>query len=234
MSNQGWQSSFSLSYSERARRIQVRWQSTSTVWIQTRIPTLWSSSSRVKPPMWRMPSARRPMRATAGGSSISLANRNGTTERLSSPSPNHKGVLLVNTTSFLIATNGRLKWWLHHTLSDLTPEQAIRWRIGQHCDVSLWSAASRRCAQRWLDPCPDACGQHRRDSRYWRLSSTAWLLMMATDTRRLDRRVWPPRYIAIGQEVSGEKGQLTLEPFPCLLLSPRLSAVKQMTLQQFN
>ena len=31
---------------------------------------------------------------------------------------------------------------------------------------------------------------------------------MATDTRRLDRRVWPPRYIAIGQEVSGEKGQL--------------------------
>src|SRR5437763_2965701 len=57
---------------------------------------------------------------------------------------------------------------------------------------------------------------------------------MATDTRRLDRRVWPPRYIAIGQEVSGEKGQLTLEPFPCLLLSQRLSAVKQMTLQQFN
>ena len=29
----------------------------------------------------------------------------------------------MNTTSFLIATNGRLKWWLHHTLSDLTPEQ---------------------------------------------------------------------------------------------------------------
>ena len=29
----------------------------------------------------------------------------------------------MNTTSFLIATNGRLQWWLHHTLSDLTPEQ---------------------------------------------------------------------------------------------------------------
>jgi len=29
----------------------------------------------------------------------------------------------VNTASFLIATNGRLKWWLYHTLSDLTPEQ---------------------------------------------------------------------------------------------------------------
>jgi hypothetical protein len=29
----------------------------------------------------------------------------------------------VNTTSFIIATNGRLQWWLHHTLSDLTPEQ---------------------------------------------------------------------------------------------------------------
>jgi hypothetical protein len=29
----------------------------------------------------------------------------------------------MNTTSFITATNGRLKWWLHHTLSDLTPEQ---------------------------------------------------------------------------------------------------------------
>jgi hypothetical protein len=29
----------------------------------------------------------------------------------------------VNITSFIIATNGRLQWWLHHTLSDLTPEQ---------------------------------------------------------------------------------------------------------------
>lgn len=29
----------------------------------------------------------------------------------------------MNTTSFIIATNGRLKWWLYHTLSDLTPEQ---------------------------------------------------------------------------------------------------------------
>jgi len=29
----------------------------------------------------------------------------------------------MNTTSFIIATNGRLTWWLHHTLSDLTPEQ---------------------------------------------------------------------------------------------------------------
>jgi DinB superfamily len=28
----------------------------------------------------------------------------------------------VNTTSFIIATNGRLQWWLHYTLSDLTPE----------------------------------------------------------------------------------------------------------------
>jgi DinB family protein len=29
----------------------------------------------------------------------------------------------MNTRSFIIATNGRLKWWLHHTLSELTPEQ---------------------------------------------------------------------------------------------------------------
>ena len=29
----------------------------------------------------------------------------------------------MNTTSFISATNGRLQWWLHHTLSDLTPEQ---------------------------------------------------------------------------------------------------------------
>ncbi len=31
----------------------------------------------------------------------------------------------MNTTSFIIATNGRLQWWLHHTLSDLTPEQLV-------------------------------------------------------------------------------------------------------------
>jgi hypothetical protein len=29
----------------------------------------------------------------------------------------------MKTASFIIATTGRLKWWLHHTLSDLTPEQ---------------------------------------------------------------------------------------------------------------
>ena len=29
----------------------------------------------------------------------------------------------MNTTAFIIATNSRLQWWLHHTLSDLTPEQ---------------------------------------------------------------------------------------------------------------
>lgn len=29
----------------------------------------------------------------------------------------------MKTTSFITATNGRLKWWFHHTLSDLTPEQ---------------------------------------------------------------------------------------------------------------
>jgi hypothetical protein len=29
----------------------------------------------------------------------------------------------MDTKAFIIATNGRLKWWLHHTLEDLTPEQ---------------------------------------------------------------------------------------------------------------
>src|SRR5947199_4668053 len=29
----------------------------------------------------------------------------------------------MNTTSFIIASNGRLKWWFHHTLEDLIPEQ---------------------------------------------------------------------------------------------------------------
>ncbi len=29
----------------------------------------------------------------------------------------------MDTKMFVIATNGRLKWWLHHTLSDLSPEQ---------------------------------------------------------------------------------------------------------------
>jgi len=29
----------------------------------------------------------------------------------------------LKTASFIVATNGRLKWWVHHTLSDLTPEQ---------------------------------------------------------------------------------------------------------------
>ena len=28
----------------------------------------------------------------------------------------------MNTASFIIATNSRLKWWLHHTLEDLSPE----------------------------------------------------------------------------------------------------------------
>jgi hypothetical protein len=29
----------------------------------------------------------------------------------------------MDTRTFIIATNGRLKWWLHHTLEDLSPEQ---------------------------------------------------------------------------------------------------------------
>jgi len=29
----------------------------------------------------------------------------------------------MDTRSFIVATNNRLKWWFHHTLSDLTPEQ---------------------------------------------------------------------------------------------------------------
>jgi hypothetical protein len=29
----------------------------------------------------------------------------------------------VEALAFIIATNGRLKWWLHHTLEDLSPEQ---------------------------------------------------------------------------------------------------------------
>ncbi len=33
----------------------------------------------------------------------------------------------MDTKAFIIATNGRLKWWLHHTLEDLTPEQ-LRYR----------------------------------------------------------------------------------------------------------
>jgi hypothetical protein len=29
----------------------------------------------------------------------------------------------METKTFVIATNGRLKWWFHHTLEDLSPEQ---------------------------------------------------------------------------------------------------------------
>jgi hypothetical protein len=29
----------------------------------------------------------------------------------------------MDTKTFIIATNGRLKWWLHHTLEDLRHEQ---------------------------------------------------------------------------------------------------------------
>jgi hypothetical protein len=29
----------------------------------------------------------------------------------------------MDTKTFVITTNGRLKWWLHHTLEDLSPEQ---------------------------------------------------------------------------------------------------------------
>ena len=29
----------------------------------------------------------------------------------------------MDTKTFIIATNGRLKWWLQHTLEDLSPEQ---------------------------------------------------------------------------------------------------------------
>jgi DinB superfamily len=29
----------------------------------------------------------------------------------------------MDTRTFIIASNGRLKWWLHHTLEDLSPEQ---------------------------------------------------------------------------------------------------------------
>ncbi len=33
----------------------------------------------------------------------------------------------MDTRTFIIATNGRVKWWLHHTLEDLSPEQ-LRYR----------------------------------------------------------------------------------------------------------
>ena len=31
--------------------------------------------------------------------------------------------ILLDTKTFVTATNGRLKWWLHHTLEDLSPER---------------------------------------------------------------------------------------------------------------
>jgi hypothetical protein len=65
----------------------------------------------------------------------------------------------MNTKSFIIATNGRLKWWLHHTLEDLTPEQ-LHYRtpliddrpiaeVGMHAAVILLGNALVAAGKHW-------------------------------------------------------------------------------------
>ena len=65
----------------------------------------------------------------------------------------------METKTFVIATNGRLKWWLHHTLEDLSPEQ-LDYRtpliddrpiaqVAMHATVILLGNALVAAGQHW-------------------------------------------------------------------------------------
>jgi hypothetical protein len=65
----------------------------------------------------------------------------------------------MDTKTFVIATNGRLKWWLHHTLEDLSPDQ-LRYRtpliddrpiaeVAMHAVVILLGNALVAAGKQW-------------------------------------------------------------------------------------
>jgi DinB family protein len=65
----------------------------------------------------------------------------------------------MNTKAFIIATNGRLKWWLHHTLEDLSSEQ-LNYRtpliddrpiaeVAMHATVILLGVATVAAGKTW-------------------------------------------------------------------------------------
>jgi hypothetical protein len=65
----------------------------------------------------------------------------------------------MDTKMFVIATNGRLKWWLHHTLEDLSPEQ-LSYRtpliddrpiaeVAMHATVILLGTATIAAGKPW-------------------------------------------------------------------------------------
>jgi len=64
----------------------------------------------------------------------------------------------METRTFIIATNGRLKWWLQHTLEDLSPEQLdyrtplIVVRLLLHSSAGIWTDPSGQ---------PFQCGRYR-------------------------------------------------------------------------
>src|SRR5437764_7090411 len=65
----------------------------------------------------------------------------------------------MDTKAFIIATNGRLKWWLHHTLEDLSSEQ-LDYRtpliddrpiaeVAMHATVILLGVATVAAGKTW-------------------------------------------------------------------------------------
>jgi hypothetical protein len=70
----------------------------------------------------------------------------------------------MNTASFVVATNDRLKWWLRHTLGDLTPEQLSYsapliddrsiMEVAMHAVVILFGQASVLSGRSWPEDYP--------------------------------------------------------------------------------
>jgi hypothetical protein len=96
----------------------------------------------------------------------------------------------MDTKAFVIATNGRLKWWLHHTLEDLSPEQ-LHYRtpliddrpiaeVAMHAVVILLGNALVAAGKHWsledypLDGWPPKMHSRIRQQRWLIHSMRCW------------------------------------------------------------
>jgi hypothetical protein len=121
----------------------------------------------------------------------------------------------MDTKTFVIATNGRLKWWLHHTLEDLSPDQ-LYYRtplvddrpiaeVAMHATVILLGNALVAAGQHWelqeypLDGWPPKLAQPD--------SAAALVSMLDTLLAQVDELVQQIPADALDKEVTFSWGQ---------------------------
>jgi hypothetical protein len=121
----------------------------------------------------------------------------------------------MDTKTFVIATNGRLKWWLHHTLEDLSPDQ-LHYRtpliddrpiaeVAMHATVILLGNALVAAGQHWelqeypLDSWPPKLAQPD--------SAAALVSMLDTLLAQVDELVQQIPTDALDKEVTFSWGQ---------------------------